>query len=85
MRQSYCDTKGTPGLRYFLPAISASTHVIATRETLYTDYAVDGIIMRDWLADAMTDPDGVVDAVEEGTLATDPEHAGTNVFPCSID
>jgi small-conductance mechanosensitive channel len=27
MRQSYCDTAGTNGLRYFLPAITANTHV----------------------------------------------------------
>ena len=83
MRESYCDTAGTTGLHYFLPAITSSTHVIATRETLFTTQAVDGIIMRDWLGDAMTDPDGVVDAVEEGSLAG--TISGVNAFPCAVD
>jgi hypothetical protein len=83
MRQSYCDTAGTNGLRYFLPAITASTHVIATRQNLFTGEAVDGIVMRDWLNLAMTDPDALPDAVEEGTLVTD--YPGVNAFPCTID
>lgn len=83
MRQSYCDTAGTHGLRYYLPAITTNTHVIATKATLYQSYAVDGIIMRDWLLQAMTAPDTLVDAVEEGTLTTD--IAGVNPFPCDID
>ncbi len=83
MRQSYCDTMGTNGLRYFLPAITASTHVISTRENLFTGKSVDGILMKDWLDMAMTDPDNLPDAVEEGTLTTD--YPGVNAFPCSID
>jgi hypothetical protein len=83
MRQSYCDTAGTNGLRYFLPAITASTHVIATRQNLYTGKSVDGILMRDWLDLAMADGDSLFDAVEEGTLVTD--IAGVSAFPCLID
>src|SRR5207237_8062328 len=83
MRQAYCDTAGTNGLRYFLPAITASTHVISTRENLFTGKAVDGIVMRDWLAQAMTSPDTLPDAVEEGTLVTD--YPGVNAFPCAVD
>jgi hypothetical protein len=83
MRQAYCDTAGTNGLRYFLPAITQSTHVIATRQNLFTGKSVDGIIMRDWLNLAMTDPDDLFDAVEEGTLTTD--ISGVNPFPCAID
>ena len=82
-RQAYCDTAGTTGLRYFLPAIPTSTHVIATRETLFTSQAVDGIVMRDWLAQAMAAPDTLVDAVEEGTLTVD--YPGVLPFPCAID
>jgi hypothetical protein len=83
LRQSYCDTAGTNGLRYFLPAISANIHVIATRENLFTGKAVDGIVMRDWLSLAMTDPGTLPDAVEEGTLVTD--YPGVKPFPCTID
>ena len=83
MRQSYCDTMGTNGLHYFLPAITASTHVIAVRPTVYGAHPVDGILLRDWLAQAMSAPDTLVDAVEEGTLVTD--YPGVNPFPCTID
>lgn len=82
-RKSYCDTKGLNGVRYYLPAISQSVHVIATRENLFTGYAVDGFVMRDWLAGAISSPDGVVDAVTEGTLVAD--HPGVNPFPCAVD
>jgi hypothetical protein len=83
MRQAYCDTAGTSGLHYFLPAITSNTHVISTRENLYTGTAVDGILMRDWLDLAMSDPDSLFDAVEEGTLTS--AFPGTNPFPCSVD
>jgi hypothetical protein len=73
-----CSTAGTAGLRYF-----ASTRVISTRETLFTAKAVDGIVMRDWLALAMSMPDLLPDAVEEGTLVGD--IAGVSAFPCAID
>ena len=82
-RASYCATAGTNGLHYFLPAITASTHVISTRETLFTTKAVDGILMRDWLAIAMSTPALLPDAVEEGTLVTD--IPGVNPFPCTVD
>ena len=82
VRQSYCDTAGTNGLRYFLPAITQSTHVIAVRENIYTGHSVNGVVMRDWLEQAMNDGDSLADAVEEGTLVAD--IAGVNAFPCAI-
>lgn len=82
-RQSYCATAGTTGLHYFMPAISSSTHVISTRQNLFTNYAVGGILMRDWLAQAMTAPDTLVDAVEEGTLTN--AYPGVSAFPCAVD
>ncbi len=83
LRQSYCSTAGTNGLRYFLPAATGSTHIIATKTNLFTGMSVDGIVMRDWLALAMSDPDAVFDAVVEGTLAT--AIANVDPFPCSVD
>lgn len=88
MRQSYCDTAGTNGLHYFLTPIASSTHVIATRQDIYTgtspaESVVDGIVMRDWLSNAMTDPDNVPDAVSEGNLTT--AISGVDAFPCAID
>jgi hypothetical protein len=83
MRQSYCDTAGTEGLRYFLPAGTASNHTIVTDTSVFTGVSVDGMLMRDWLALAVTDPDGLSDAVEEGTLAT--VISGVDPFPCAVD
>src|SRR5262249_47916582 len=50
MRASYCDTHDLNGVQYFLPAIPEDTHVISPRNELYTGRAVDGQVMRDWLA-----------------------------------
>ncbi len=88
MRQSYCDTAGTNGLHYFLTPVTSSVHVIATNQSMFTgsspaESVVDGIVMRDWLADAMTDPDNVPDAVEEGALVG--AISGVNAFPCTVD
>jgi hypothetical protein len=82
-RQSYCNTAGTTGLRYFLPAVTSSNHVIATKTNLFTGMTADGIVMRDWLALAMSDPDSVFDAVDEGTLST--AIANVDPFPCAVD
>jgi hypothetical protein len=67
---------------YFLPAITASTHDIATRQNVFTGEVVDGTVLRDWLAEAMASRGALVDAVEEGTLVTD--YPGVNPFPCAI-
>jgi hypothetical protein len=40
------------------------------------------VALRDWLAAAMSDPDNVVDLVEEGTLASS---ASIDPFPCVVD
>jgi Pectinacetylesterase len=83
MRASYCDTRDLNGVQYYLPAITDSVHVISPREELYTSRPVDGVIMRDWLAGAFTNPDDVTDRVEEGTLVQD--IPGVMPFPCDIE
>ena len=55
-RQAYCDTAGLNGVHYFLPAISASTHVISASDSLFTALAVDGEIMGDWLTGTLVPP-----------------------------
>jgi hypothetical protein len=82
MRQSYCETRDLNGVQYFLPAITESVHVISPRAELYTDYPVDGVLMRDWLESGFSSPDTVTDQVEEGTLVAD--IAGVQPFPCSL-
>jgi hypothetical protein len=82
MRASYCATQDLPGVHYFMPAISQSVHVISARDDLYTGRAVDGIVMRDWIAGAFSDPDGVTNRVEEGTLVQD--YPGVKPFACPV-
>jgi hypothetical protein len=64
MRAAYCATHDLLGVQYFLPAISESVHVISTRNELYTGRAVDGVVMRDWLASGFSAPDAVGDQIE---------------------
>lgn len=82
MRQSYCDTHELPGVSYFLTPISDSIHVISPREDLYTDFPVDGVIMRDWLQRVFTAPTTVGDQVQEGSLVQD--LPGVLPFPCAV-
>ena len=81
-RQAYCATQGLPGVRYFLPAGATSLHGMLQSDTRFTSITSDGVVLRDWLAAAMSDPDNVVDLVEEGTLASSPS---INPFACSVD
>jgi hypothetical protein len=82
VRQSYCATRGLNGIRYFLPAQSTSIHGMLQSDSRFTTMTSDGMSLRDWLAAAMTDPDAVVDRVEEGTLASNPSIAP---FACAVD
>jgi hypothetical protein len=81
-RHAYCTTKGLQGIRYFLPAGATSLHGMLQSDSRFTSISSDGITLRDWLAAAMSDPDNVVDLVEEGTLASNPS---INPFSCSVD
>lgn len=81
-RAGYCANQGLNGIHYFLPAHTGSIHTMLQTTSQFTGLTADGITVRDWLANAVADPDGVVDAVEEGTLVTD--IPGVNPFSCSI-
>ena len=81
-RTAYCGLQGANGIRYFLPALTASTHGMLQSDSRFTGITSDGIALRDWLAAAMNDPDNVVDLVEEGTLA---DSASIDPFPCTVD
>jgi hypothetical protein len=81
-RHAYCTTQGLTGIRYFLPAQSTSLHGMLQSDSRFTTMASDGVTLRDWLAGAMSDPDSVVDLVEEGTLASNPS---IMPFSCVVD
>lgn len=82
LRTFYCDSQGKPGLRFWLPAVSASYHTILRIPGRFTTVTAGGVTVRDWLADAVANPDGVTDRVDEGTLVAD--YPGTNPFACPL-
>lgn len=82
LRTDYCTSQGKTGLRFWLPAVSMPYHTILRTDSRFTTVTADGITVRDWLADAMANPDGVIDRVDEGTLVTD--YPGTNPFACPL-
>lgn len=82
LRTSYCATRDLNGVNYFMPAVSENIHVISPRPELYTNYPIDGVVMRDWLASVFTAPETVADHVEEGTLVND--YPGVDPFACEV-
>ena len=82
LRSSYCSIQGTPGLHSFLRASTTPIHGQLNNGN-WDSAVVEGTVLRDWLGAAMTDPAGVVDRTEEGTLVADVP--GVTPFPCPID
>jgi hypothetical protein len=82
LRADYCASQGKNGLRFWLPAVSTPYHTILRTNARFISVTAGGVTVRDWLADAMADPDGVVDRVDEGTLVAD--YPGTNPFACPV-
>ena len=82
VRSTYCGLKGSPGLHSFLRASTTSIHGQLNNGNWDTG-TIDGTILRDWLGGAMTNPAGVVDRTQEGTLVADVP--GVLPFPCAID
>ncbi len=84
MRASYCAQAGTPGIRYFLPAVAASIHTMLRDDTRFTTLSADGVSVRDFVAAAMANPAGVVDRVDEGA-GLGVAYPGVAPFPCAVD
>jgi hypothetical protein len=82
MRTQYCATKDYKGVNYFLQPTSTSIHVISATDLQFTTVATDGQLMNDWIGQSLSDPDGVVDRVQEGTLVDD--IPGVDAFPCAV-
>jgi hypothetical protein len=82
MRTQYCATKDYTGVNYFLQPTSTSIHVISDSDVEFTTVATDGQLMNDWIDQSLTDPNGVVDRVQEGTLVAD--IPGVAAFPCAV-
>jgi hypothetical protein len=80
LRTAYCAVQGETGLRFWMPAESTPFHTILTVGPRFDTVTAGGVTVADWLAGAITNPDGVVDEVDEGTLVTD--YPGVNPIAC---
>ena len=80
LRTAYCANKGKNGIRNWLPAVSEPYHTILTTESRWTTVTALGETLPEYLANAVADPDGVDDHVDEGTLVTD--YPGVNPLGC---
>jgi hypothetical protein len=80
-RATYCSLQGIPGLHSFLRGVSSPIH----GQVLNTNWdtgSIDGMLMRDWVGQAMTNPAATTDRSEEGTLVVD--YPGVQPFACDI-
>lgn len=82
LRAAYCDTRGLPGVHFFLPAESASIHTMLATTSRFTTLAAGGETIHDWLAASIADPGSTTDRVDEGTLVAD--RPGVLPFPCGL-
>jgi hypothetical protein len=82
LRTAYCANQNKNGIRNWLPAVTAPYHTILTTASRWSTVTADGVKLPAYLAAAIANPDGVIDAVDEGTLTTD--YPGVNAFACPL-
>jgi hypothetical protein len=81
LRSSYCDIQGARGVHSFLFASSTSIHGMINH-VQWNTAPIGGTLLRDWVANAISDPDGVIDKIATGTIEAD--RPGVLPFPCVI-
>lgn len=82
MRQDYCGTKDLNGIHWYLTSVSdESVHVVTVRDELWAG-DVAGQAMKDWVAQAVDDPDALVSRAEEADFVQDVP--GVEPFPCEV-
>jgi pectinacetylesterase len=82
LRTKYCEQQGTTGLHSYLKADSTASHGHIHENPDFNNWEIGGTLLRDWLGDAMANPDAVIDKVATGTLEAD--WPGVNPFPCTV-
>jgi hypothetical protein len=80
VRTSYCANRGVPGVHYFLSANPSAIHGTVTTGQ-FSSLTSAGVVLRDWLGAAATNPAAVTDAVSEGTLVAT---YGADPFACPV-
>ena len=78
----YCDTRDLPSIHWYLTSVSdQSVHVISARDEHMTG-TVDGVTLRDYFEQVVTDPASLTSHVEEADFVT--AVPGVEVFPCEL-
>ena len=83
MRKGYCDTKDLNGIHWYLTTQSSQSQHVVTLAPSFWAGEVAGIAMRDFVSQAISDPDNVVDRAEEGDFVT--AVPGVEPFPCEVE
>jgi hypothetical protein len=81
LRSSYCDIQGAPGVHSFLYASNTAIHGMIN-DVSWNNAMIGGTLLRDWVGNAMSDPDGVIDKIATGTIEAN--RPGVLPFPCAI-
>ena len=69
-------------MHYFLDAQPQHVHASLMSDN-YSSFEVGGVVLKDWIGGAVTDPGSLVDRVEEGTLVM--AFPGVLPFACPVD
>jgi len=80
LRANFCANVDEPRIHFFHPASTSSIHTMLRSNSLYQTLTAGGVVLRDWLADAVADPTSVVSQADEGTLVTD--YPGVDPIAC---
>jgi hypothetical protein len=80
LRTKYCEQRGTNGLHSWLDDTQPQEHGNISDSQRYNGADVGGVLLRDFLGQAIADPDGVVDLVGTGLQSVN----GVLPFPCDV-
>jgi hypothetical protein len=80
LRSTYCEQRGTNGLHGWLDDTQPQVHGNINDNARYNGADVGGVLLRDFLGQAMANPDGVVDLVGTGLGSI----SGVLPFPCAV-
>jgi hypothetical protein len=82
LRTKYCANQNTPGVHSFFFDSTPPIHGMINSNPDWNNDAIDGVLLRDWVGNAMAAPNSVTDLIGLGTLETD--FPGVLPFPCTL-
>ncbi|MDX2171233.1 MAG: pectin acetylesterase-family hydrolase [Deltaproteobacteria bacterium] len=82
LRTKYCANQNTPGVHSFFYDSTPPIHGMINSNPDWNGDAIDGVLLRDWVGNAMASPNSVTDLIGLGTLEND--FPGVLPFPCTL-